>query len=144
METAMGKIIRYNCKCGYTQDLFEGYGMLSINLPAIGKFFPEETENFQTLKKSGRINHFGMMNKPCVCPSCKTLQTMPVFSYETVDGEKRDFAKTPCPACGTSMLPLKDDMVSEAENDNVSPSPGVVSCPKCQSPMQHNTVGHWD
>ena len=60
----MGEIRKYSCICGYSQELFEGSGILSSSSAVIERLFPEAYKEFQTLQKSGQLRHWGIVQRP--------------------------------------------------------------------------------
>ncbi|MCI7595782.1 MAG: hypothetical protein MSS92_06150 [Lachnospiraceae bacterium] len=140
----MGEIRKYSCICGYSQELFEGSGILSSSSAVIERLFPEAYKEFQTLQKSGQLRHWGIVQRPSLCPACRELCTMPVLLLETTAEGKKEYPKGLCPKCNEALIPPEYDAPKEDQTEPAVFPRTSILCPKCHRPMKLQCIGHWD
>lgn len=125
----MGKIRDYICSCGYQKKIFAGAGINGCNLNAIMRFFPEEAKLFLKEKEAGKVKSYLLENATVECFHCKSLESVPCFSYQTEEGLKTCIMEK-CPTCGSQVTRVEDEE--------------HIKCPKCGLPMGYSETGDWD
>lgn len=125
----MGEIRRYICSCGYEKEVSVGAGLSGCSIPAIKRFFPEDTSLFLKEKEAGNVTSFLLENALASCDYCCELVTVPYFHYHLSNRQKRSFFSG-CPNCKKMLFPIEDTT--------------HISCPKCGKEMNYIEVGDWD
>lgn len=126
----MGEIRKYNCSCGYSQELPVGVGMSGMNMLAIQRVFPEDIlAEFLKEKEKDNVETYVNKNQLGICTHCQTLVVSPHLQYVLKDGSEKHIMGT-CPDCGKEFSPIHN--------------PDDVCCPKCGKTMTSETAGHWD
>ena len=124
----MGKIRDYSCKCGYQKRIFAGAGLNGCNRNAIGQIFPEAVD-FELKRQNGEVLTYQLANTIVICESCKKIESVSCFSYQTNAGEMF-FYKNECSECGKTVQQIKNEE--------------AVPCPKCGQQMTYTENGNWD
>ncbi len=122
----MGKIRTYNCKCGYTEQIFEGVGMRAKNIKGIEHLFPQIAKEIA----EGNVESYILGNVMAECKTCKKLCTAAYLKYTLSGMDNEMTIRQNCPNCGG-----KTDLTNNIDS---------INCPKCGTIMEYKMTGHWD
>lgn len=127
----MGVILRFDCPCGYTEELYAGGGLNSINPDSIGRFFEYEAGLIKHELGSGNDVIFSMENLPAVCDSCKRISAAPSLRYSIEGAAPKMVRKNICAHCGCHISRIYDSWDD-------------LDCPVCGKKMTGTRTGLWD
>lgn len=119
----MGEIRKYECRCGYEDEVMIGCGFNAVNKQMAKALFPSELSGYAAENISTFIE-----NSLGLCENCKRLKPIISLKVNTNNGNDQYYKK--CDKCN-NVLSVIEDIDS-------------VICPKCGELMTYASTGLWD